>query len=123
MELKILLDQKAIIFDNIDNNTLLTDIQKDIEKVYYNNKYRRQNKKNKIWWDKSLDFERNGVRALRRQYQHEQNNELRLILWEKFKKAHAKYKKNILIKKRNSFKEFVSNITTSNTFGSAYKIV
>lgn len=63
------------------------------------------------------------IRALRRRFQSERNEDLRKLYRDQFKKAIAKYKKDILVKKRASFKDFVNNITTSGTFGSAYKIV
>lgn len=48
---------------------------------------------------------------------------MRKELCNKFKTARAKYKQNILNKKRNSFKNYITNITMSGTFGSAYKII
>lgn len=93
-------------------------------KIYNNNKINyKKKKRDAIRWDSKLQVERKRVRALRRRYTMETDLVKRNEYCNIFKKARAKYKKDILTKKRNSFKYFINNITTSGTFGTGYKII
>lgn len=76
-------------------------------------------KNSAVWCNSRLDIERRRVRALRRKYQVETDPSKREELCNIFKKERARYKKGILIRKRTSFKEFLSKVTLSGTFGAS----
>lgn len=103
--------------DNIVNN-----IQDGVKNIYDKCFYKCNRIKNPIWWDSSLDIERKRVRALRRKYQCTLDMNFREKLLKDYKLARAKHKK-IILKKKDSFRNYIANITTSNMFGYAYKIV
>lgn len=82
-----------------------------------------KNVKNAPWSNNHLYIERKKVRALRRRYQSEHDDDLRNELKIKYKKSRANYKIMIINTKRNSFRNFLDNITKSQAFGSSYKII
>lgn len=119
-----LLDSKTLDLNIYDSNYVIDTVTKNVNQLYRNNVIRNfKRKKDAPWWDSSLDIERKRVRALRRKYQSETDITKRINYMTQFKMSRAKYKKSTLYKKCICFKSFVSNITTSGTFGSAYKIV
>lgn len=124
IDMKEILEGKNSVLENTDMDTFLEDTRRRVENIY-NKKEIKDKKKRKdaIWWDQKLESERKKVRALRRRYQIETDTDKRNELCNIFRKARAKYKKNILIRKRNSFKEFINNITISGMFRTAYKII
>lgn len=119
-----LFDLINLELDKRDPENIIDMVTKGANHIYRSNLIKSTKKrKDALWWHPALDVERKRVRALRRRYQLELDTNKKIEYQIRFKEARAKYKKNILYKKRVRFKQFVSNITTSSTFGSGYKII
>ncbi|GIY50049.1 uncharacterized protein CDAR_597521 [Caerostris darwini] len=79
--------------------------------------------KNAIWWNPGLRVLRSKVRASRRLYQKETDAQIRQIKLVNYKNLQAIYKRNILNRKRECFKDFVNKITTKNLYGKNFKVL
>ncbi|GIY49321.1 hypothetical protein CDAR_600301, partial [Caerostris darwini] len=79
--------------------------------------------KNAIWWNPGLRVLRSKVRASRRLYQKETDAQIRQIKLVNYKNLQAIYKRNILNRRRECFKDFANKITTKNLYGKNFKVL
>lgn len=70
-----------------------------------------------------MEITRKKVRALRRLYQSEKDNNKKVELKIKIKKERASYKRLVLKTKSDAFKTYLDSINKSDLYGSAYKII
>lgn len=63
------------------------------------------------------------MRALRRRFESEGDEELGNKYKLEFKRLRSIHKKKIIEAKKNSFKKYINEVTTSNVFATAYKII
>lgn len=119
---KVIAGVNDIDFDSLDDKVGI--LVEGIRNTYNSARLRRNwKKKNTSWWNGKLEIERKRIRALRRKFQSETDNEKREDLKVMYKRGTAVYKRLVLTTKRTVFKEFLNGVTKSQTFGSSYKII
>lgn len=114
---KNLLNSKSGNFDLSNMVNKITNITDGTKKIFNRTKVKKERRRYSApRWNNNLEMNRNRLRALRRKYQNERDenrrNEIKLL----FKKDSAKYKNLIIKTKRDSFKNFLNMATQSGTF-------
>lgn len=85
-------------------------------------KYRQHSGLHNPWWNPKLEIQRSKVRALRRRFQKERNQQLREKLKMNFKGNAALYKRMIYHYKRESFRNYIESLSNNECFGKPYHI-
>lgn len=104
-------------------NDWIKEAQEEIWKVLKSTLKSSKIKHQSHWWSPELRTARSAVRALRRRFQNENDEDTRNQYKMIYRRELAKYKKLITKEKRRSFKEYVDRITTSTIFGRNYKVI
>lgn len=101
------------------------DIQEEILNAAYDSSRKkiRTERRNAPWWDTSFRSIRSKVRALRRQYQKEEDQSFRKTKREKYRRELAVYKRKILVAKSNCYKKYISNVLNSGKYYDITKFV
>src|SRR5271154_1054540 len=84
---------------------------------------RKTTQHSKVWWDPQLTIQRNKVTALRRLSQKQTEPTLRSQYFIKFKKERALFRRAIKKCRSHSWKKFCEQISTSDPYKLAYKIL
>ena len=96
------------------------------EAAYQSIPTKKQNKPHRNhtpWWDTSLRLMQITIKNLRNLYAHEKNPIMKQIRYQEYKKYRNKYVKSIYKKKQESWKEFLEETHTKNTWGNTYKLI
>lgn len=92
--------------------------------AYVDRPKNRRRRKSAYWWNEKLTIERSRVRALRRRFQAiTDDDEMRERYRLEYRRAFAKYKRNLTITKRQSFKDYIQSIVNIDGMKKEYRII